>query len=526
MKRLLCILLVLVMVLSMAGCAEEDSPRRKRKEKETETATETATEPVTEVTAPIQPLEVLVGGQYINRWTENYVQLAYVSWQDVILSDSCAEEYPKLASALNQRNRDLHALGDETLEMLCENAEADIVSWGDNFPGYMDDTRAYVQRADSRIFSLCYQYETFNGGMRPYSGTTCMNLDPATGEPVTIDQIITDMDALPQLLTDALREKCADLPEDTFHNTAEQLESYGPDAYTWTIGYQGVTFYFGSYELTDGSAGALTVTLWFADNPKLFAESYTRSPENGYVLTLPQSGYTDVDLKPSEKGSDQLAVGLNEEGRLWIELNDSRIYNEEFYAYYLDAYLVTPDNENFYLYIDSSSDNDYRAIHVYELKAGQPILRTVLWGHGMDGQWIEKYEFGETYFVRHFNDPSSYTLFTRADMLSTISGTRSYHTDPKTGLPQTDAEYYTLSSGMPPLVSLIPLKVKMLPDEAAETLPAGTKFYFLRTDNETYVDMALEDGRECRIYVVRRDWEWIVDGHSEYDCFENLMYAG
>ena len=516
MKRLFCVLLALIMVLSMAGCAEEDSPRRNRKEQTEETETKSQT----------QPLEVLVGGQYINRWSDDYIQLAYVSWQDVILSDGCAAEYPKLASALNQRNRDLHALGDETLEMLCESAEMDVENWGEDFPGYFDDTRTYVQRADNHIFSVCYQYEIFNGGMRPYSGTTCLNLDPATGEPVTIDQIITDMDALPQLLTDTLREKYADLPEDTFHNTAEQLESYGPDVYTWTIGYQGVTFYFGAYELTDGSAGALTVTLWFADNPKLFAESYTRSPENGYVLTLPQSGYTDVDLKPSEKGYDQLALGLNEEGHLWIELNNSRIYNDEFYAYYLDAYLVTPDNEHFYLYIDSSSDNDYRALHVYELKAGQPILRTVLWGHGFDGQWIEKYEFGETYFVRHFNDLSGYTLYTRTELLSTLTGTRPYHTDPKTGLPQADSDHYIMHSDFPPLISLIPLEVKMLPDEAAETLPAGTKFYFLRTDNETYVDMALDDGRECRIYVVRRDWQLYVNGNWEYDCFENLMYAG
>ena len=518
MKRLLCVLLALVMVLSMAGCAEEDSSRRNRKEKTEETETETKSQ--------VQPLETLVGGQYINHWTEDYVQLAYVSWQDVILSDVSATEYPKLAAALNQRNRDLHALGEETLEMLCENAEADLVSWGDNFPGYTDDTRAYVQRADNRIFSLCYQYETFNGGMRPYSGTTCMNLDPATGDPVTIDQIITDMDALPQLLTDALREKYTDLPAETFDGTAEQLESYAPDVYTWSIGYQGVTFYFGAYELTDGSAGALTVTLWFADNPKLFQTAYTQCPENGYGLALPLSGYTDVDLNPGEKGYDQLALGLTEDGCLWVELNDSRIYNDEFYAYYLDAYLVTPDNENFYLYIDSSSDNDYHAIHVYDLSAGQFVLQTSLWGHGFDGLWIEKYEFGETYFLRHFNDPSGYTLYTRTDLLGTLTGTKPYHTDPETGLPQTDSQYYTLSSDFPPLVSLIPLKVQMLPDETDETLSAGTKFYFLRTDNETYVDMALEDGRECRIYVVRRDWEWIVDGHSEYDCFENLMYAG
>ena len=147
MKRLLCILLVLVMVLSMAGCAEEDSSRRNRKEKTEETETETKSQ--------IQPLEVLVGGQYINRWSDDYIQLAYVSWQDVILSDGCAAEYPNLATALLNRNRDLHALSEESLEMLCESAEMDIENWGEDFPGYFDDTRTYVQRADNHIFSVC-----------------------------------------------------------------------------------------------------------------------------------------------------------------------------------------------------------------------------------------------------------------------------------------------------------------------------------------------------------------------------------
>ena len=518
MKRLLCVLLALIMVLSMAGCAEADPPLRNRKEQTEETETETKSQ--------IQPLEVLVGGQYINRWSDDYIPLAYVSWQDVILSDGCAAEYPNLAAALINRNREIHALSEESLEMLCESAEKEAARMGEDFPGYMDDTRTYIQRADNRIFSACYQYEIFNGGMRSYYGTTCLNLDPATGKPVIIDQVITDMDGLPQLLTDALRAKYTDLPAETFDGTAKQLQSYIPEAYTWTIGYQGVTFYFGAYELTDGAAGSLTVTLWFADNPNLFQKAYTHCPESGYTISLPQSGYADVDLNPDEAGYDQLALGLDEEGRRWIELNDSRIYNDEFYAYYLDAYLVTPNNENFYLYIDSSSDNDYRALHVYELKAGQPILRTVLWGHGFNGQWIESYELGPTYFAEHFNDLSGYTLYTRTELLSTLTGTRPYHTDPNTGLPQEDLDHYTMHSDFPPLVSLIPLEVEMLSDQSTETLPAGTKFSFLRTDNETYVDMALEDGRECRITVVRRDWQLYVNGKWEYDCFENLMYAG
>ena len=516
MKRFLCILLALVMALSMAGCAEKDSPRRNHK-KPTE-------EPVAQ--SQVQPISVLVGGQYINRWSDDYIQLAFVSWQDVILADESAASYPKLAAALANWNRETHAMSEVALGTMCESAQNVASQIGQDFPAYYDDSRTYVQRADSRIFSLCCQYEIFDGGMRPYSGTTCLNLDPNTGKPVTIDQVITDMEGLPQLLEDSLRKKYSYIPGETFDGTAKLLKSYAPEAYTWTMSYQGVTFYFGAYELAEGAAGALTVTLWFADSPKLFEESYTQRPANGYTISLPLADYVDVDLTPGDGKTDLLGMGLTVEGNMWIELNDSRIYNQEFFSYHMDAYLVTPDNENFYLYTDCSSDNDYHAIHVYELKDGQPVLLTVLWGGGFEGLWVEDYELGATYFIRLFNNPTHYTLYTRTEVLSTVTGSRPYHTDPKTGLPQADTDYYRLSSDMPPLISMIPLEVEMLPDETTETLPAGTRFYFLRTDNATYVDMGLEDGRECRIKAVRRDWEWYVNGHSEYDCFENSMYAG
>ena len=61
---------------------------------------------------------------------------------------------------------------------------------------------------------------------------------------------------------------------------------------------------------------------------------------------------------------------------------------------------------------------------------------------------------------------------------------------------------------------------------AAETLPAGTEFSFLRTDNVSYVVMELADGRECRIDIVEIDWTPTINGVPEWECFENLMYAG
>ena len=62
--------------------------------------------------------------------------------------------------------------------------------------------------------------------------------------------------------------------------------------------------------------------------------------------------------------------------------------------------------------------------------------------------------------------------------------------------------------------------------EETEEVPAGTEFHFLRTDNESYVDMKMDDGRDCRVHVEFDGWERTVNGISEYDAFDGILYAG
>ena len=59
-------------------------------------------------------------------------------------------------------------------------------------------------------------------------------------------------------------------------------------------------------------------------------------------------------------------------------------------------------------------------------------------------------------------------------------------------------------------------------------MPVGTKFYVRATDEETCVDLELEDGRKCRIAVRQSGdgWGFLIDGVSEEECFEFVPYAG
>ncbi len=148
------------------------------------------------------------------------------------------------------------------------------------------------------------------------------------------------------------------------------------------------------------------------------------------------------------------------------------------------------------IYVEGVSENDYRTLEIYDLNGEEIRLHTSMDGAGFMGYWDEDAgEYGR-YYDKVLLNPQSIELGTRMHILGTLTGRKIYAADPESGLPETEMDHYLMDDSSSPLVSMIPLEVLMLPGKEKEELPAGTHFYILRTDGETYVDMGLEDGRE------------------------------
>ena len=118
--------------------------------------------------------------------------------------------------------------------------------------------------------------------------------------------------------------------------------------------------------------------------------------------------------------------------------------------------------------------------------------------------------------------PDAFYLTRRIDALGTYSAYRKFHVGAD-GMPEADGNVYT--------------KIRTADShelfgadgsETEATMPVGTKFYVRATDEETFVDMELEDGRKCRIAVRQSGdgWGFLIDGVSEEECFEFVPYAG
>jgi hypothetical protein len=234
----------------------------------------------------------------------------------------------------------------------------------------------------------------------------------------------------------------------------------------------------------------------------------------------------EVDLNSDDDQTDEVyvyAFPLSEYGeqQLNVYKNGVTFTDEDSYGYEFQLYLACR-NDAFCVIAESTADNDYSTMRVYDLQ-DDITVNDVL--EGTEAHYPRAEQFDSNYGARIvLNDPSEMCLDTMVYMLGTMVGTDTYEL--LDGKLDKDNIYYTLPETMQPLVSKVPLEVYVPEAEETEEVPAGTEFHFLRTDNESYVDMKMDDGRDCRVHVEFDGWERTVNGISEYDAFDGILYAG
>ena len=225
-------------------------------------------------------------------------------------------------------------------------------------------------------------------------------------------------------------------------------------------------------------------------------------PEEIHVnLYEPQPGYEDSQIHVYVNGKDTACYTGTQS---WFD----------------SASLMKTEDGDFYLYIDVSEIDSVDRIFVFSFSGGGAIHEGEYQG-GLEG------------FI---TDPGRFKVFSHLDVLGTHSGYKYYHVG-NDGLPEPDDKTYTIvryqygDEPEPCLTSKVPVAVWFVGrdgrvEEEPQELPAGTRFYFCRTDNRSYVEMELEDGRRCQVRVDLSSWPRTVNGMEENECFDGIMYAG
>jgi len=350
----------------------------------TATATpEPTMEPTPEPTAKEAAQPLTLSTFFAQQWEwDDEILLALTEYNAVTLLGDDTQKFPALAETLEQRkNMVVRSMEDEFDNLLATAKDELALLGADSFVTKESTLDVQIRRADSVAFSILSDSFLVFGNIndRYLNGTT---YDTATGEPLMLTDVIKDMSKLPAIVKKELTSHTwtgdftsGTAVEDYFRDTPE-------DGITWTLDYNGVTFYFGNHDLAEiGRNGRLAATVSFAEYPELFNEKYMIVPE-AYIVELPLKHpfYTDFDGDGDLEELEVIPV-LHESG-LFYEFFDiytdtnAQYYHSEFSADnahrtggYHPYYIKTADGRQ-YLYVFAegselaSNDMELRVIDI------------------------------------------------------------------------------------------------------------------------------------------------------------------
>lgn len=550
-RKILAIVMTGIMILGLSACgsvpAEGDVPASESAQKEQESGQETPVPVATPVPAePLEPTEEAVPTsdpvvptaepEAVPAAEEEYLKItrdwhydscyeeAYIMYGHYNTLNLESTEYPELTKAVNSYNALLSNEMQAGMDKLEEWGLEEYREYGaEGFRGpYVLENDTFLRRADSEVLSAIENMYEYAGGAHGNKYFGSVNIDVATGEDLLLEDVIVDFSRLPGILETELKEKYPDVDywNDSLYSmlmeyVAPTSEDYKP-LFTWTLDYEGVTFYFSDYEISSYVDGTQQITVTYSEYPEIFKQDFfVGGAEKNYVLQLPDAWrVSDVDLYGDGK-TDYISVHRNYTGEgdfcdsYDVTVNGNTL-TQDMYCYDLDTYLVKSEGD-YYLYVHRTMENDYQTVNVYK------ITDTSV-------ESVGEFEGG----VEMFTNSKEFEVSRRFDLLSTYQAVAKCYVG-EDGLPVEYNNTYKVLRDMV-LTSITDMTVDLIDEEgnllgSTYTFPAGTTYRFIATDGSSFVDVEMSDGQRGRFYVTP-GWPTMVNGIDAEELFEMLYYAG
>lgn len=466
--------------------------------------------------------------------------LCTVTYPQLALSEGDAAAYPALARAFGALNAQSTANSQESYTRLLAAADADMqrraaapmpdpTADGENdgesaeFEMFYRHDDLTIPRADSRAVSILYSMTSFSGGVHGNYYFYSTNLDTAGGRSLLLSEVVTDMAKLRTILEDKLRET---YPKADFTGLEDALNDYfaDPASFTWTLDYEGLSFFFSPGELASFDDGKIICTLRFSELAGLCDAYYTSTPTD-YVVPFTDGRMLNLDLN-ADGVSDEVSVEkvysakADEIEKLVISVG-GREYVANTPMLDCTLYLVNISSARYYLYVSAQNLTGYGYLSVYKLDRSGASLVGMVYDSSLDAAGYADTLPGAPLLT----SPSAFTLGTRIRYLGTLTGIKTYSVG-LDGMPATDDAYYALSGAAP-----LTLKSQLVTATidaagsgtfAAATINPGTRMSFLRSDGAGAVDMVTDTGVYCRLYVSGNPGAQNVNGMPADSVFDGI----
>lgn len=287
--------------------------------------------------------------------------LVQSEYSHVTLWQNDTAKYPELAEVLEQTANMIKRSMEDEYDNLCATAREELPWAGENVETSVSTLDIQVRRADSVVLSLLSDSYSDYGWIEDFRAMHGTNYDAQTGQELALNDIVDVNNDLADAVADELNSHqwagdfdYQDAVQAYFANTPY-------DGFSWTLDYNGVTFYFADGDLEEPGNGGKTATVSFAEYPQLFDEKYMAVPD-AYMVELPldSSFFTDLDGDGDLEELNITAwyssdMGMYEKCGIYTEANGSYHYEDCFADGFIPYYVKTADGCH-YLYLFCEQD--------------------------------------------------------------------------------------------------------------------------------------------------------------------------
>ena len=365
MKKLIALLLTAIMIVCAAGCGKGNDDGADKRKKATEAPTETPTaEPTAEPTpAPKPVVSVEEGPSFaVGRAVDDIVfyhheeQIFTTSLDFIYITE---DGYDALAAAVKK-------LGNENYVNV-RRAQTAILEWSEETDRQEEQTgitqtvterRHYNTqivpfRNDSVVFSFIQKVESVSDGM-PQTSRKGYSLKTATGEALTLSEVIKDKEELKKAICEEISTKYAAAA--VLVDNWEQVVSEAVDKNTlpFVCSDLGIFYWFEDGQLFRNTSLQHDGTVLIEEHPGAFAEEYAGPYEDGMKKVRtdrqdPQEAFTEIYdyLMPrlfngvGKLDYSECAALLTEKGIEFSGLNEKEA---EYYEMQPHIYFYDPMN--------------------------------------------------------------------------------------------------------------------------------------------------------------------------------------
>ncbi|WP_026496430.1 DUF3298 and DUF4163 domain-containing protein [Butyrivibrio sp. WCD3002] len=474
----------------------------------------------------------------------DYSQGVLISAQDayIVMDESYEKDYPELYKALKERATVKADSGYDNWVAEAKATYEDAIANDYGFFGPWTSTQNYyLTRSDETVLSI-YDYSSdYEGGAHGMYGAVGINYDVQTGKELTLGDVVQYSK---EELDKIIKEKLYEIPDsaDAYWELDETLANYKFDpseaddgySYKWYLSNDGLHIIFNPYEVAAYAYGMIEVSIGYNEYDGLINEKFIPEEGRGFIshsdLSLCNAKWAD-DIKVLHlefEGSEDNEYGDYAENLSLVDGDKRATVPASFEVDYerTASYNVKTDDGREYIYVTVPDYNDYYMLFVFDISGNEFKATEPEYFH-YAGE-----DFGNDYFGEALlSDPDNMPFAIVSDCFGTMNIYNSYKVGDD-GRPVPTETVYTVGSYCSPdAKSNRDIKGDIV-DEAGnvissgEIIKSGESFEPIRTDNKSFVDCRLGDGRIVRLTLKSASYPVSIQEGELTEVFDNIVYAG